>query len=137
SHNPYHDNGIKFFSGEGTKLPDEVELEIERQIDEPMTTTESKNLGKVVRIGDAVGRYIEFCKSTVPGYFTLRGRKIVVDCAHGATYHVAPSVFEELGATVIAMGTEPDGLNINADVGSTAPEALRARVLAEDADLGI
>lgn len=137
SHNPYHDNGIKFFSSEGAKLPDAVELAIEQQIEEPMTTVESAQLGKVVRIGDAAGRYIEFCKSTVPSYFNLRGKKIVIDCAHGATYHVAPAVFEELGAKVIAIGTEPDGLNINDEVGSTAPEALRRRVLAEQADLGI
>jgi phosphoglucosamine mutase len=137
SHNPYHDNGIKFFSSEGTKLPDATELEIERQIDEPMTTVESAHLGKVVRINDAEGRYIEFCKSTVPSYFNLRGKKIVVDCAHGANYHVAPAVLDELGATVIALGVEPNGLNINADVGSTYPEALRQRVLAEKADLGI
>jgi phosphoglucosamine mutase len=137
SHNPYHDNGIKFFSSEGAKLPDAVELAIEQQIDEPMTTVESAQLGKVVRINDAAGRYIEFCKSTVPTYFNLRGKKIVIDCAHGATYHVAPAVFDELGAKVIAIGTEPNGLNINDEVGSTAPEALRRRVLAEQADLGI
>jgi phosphoglucosamine mutase len=137
SHNAYHDNGIKFFSSAGAKLPDAVELAIEQQIEEPMTTVESAQLGKVVRIADAAGRYIEFCKSTVPTFFNLRGKKIVVDCAHGATYHVAPAVFEELGATVIAIGTEPNGLNINDDVGSTAPEALRRRVLAEQADLGI
>jgi phosphoglucosamine mutase len=137
SHNPYQDNGIKFFSGEGTKLPDAVELEIERQIDLPMTTVSSAELGKVVRINDAAGRYIEFCKSTVPSYFNLKGLKIVVDCAHGATYHVAPAVLDELGATVIAMGAEPNGLNINDGVGSTEPEALQKRVLAEKADLGI
>lgn len=137
SHNAYHDNGIKFFSSAGAKLPDAVELAIEQQIEEPMTTVESAQLGKVVRIADAAGRYIEFCKSTVPTFFNLRGKKIVVDCAHGATYHVAPAVFEELGATVIAIGTEPNGLNINDDVGSTAPEALRRRVLAEQADLGV
>src|SRR5690606_37624327 len=137
SHNPYQDNGIKFFSGEGTKLADDVELEIESQIDQPMTTVTSAQLGKVVRINDAAGRYIEFCKSTVPSYFNLRGIKIVVDCAHGATYHVAPAVLDELGATVIAMGTEPNGLNINDQVGSTEPEALQKRVLAEGADLGI
>lgn len=137
SHNPYHDNGIKFFSSEGTKLPDAIELEIEQQIDEPMTTVESAGLGKVVRINDAEGRYIEFCKSTVPSYFNLRGKKIVVDCANGANYHVAPAVLDELGATVIALGVEPNGLNINADVGSTSPEALRRRVLLEKADLGI
>src|SRR5690606_12670907 len=119
SHNPYQDNGIKFFSGEGTKLADDVELEIESQIDQPMTTVTSAQLGKVVRINYAAGRYIEFCKSTVPSYFNLRGIKIVVDCAHGATYHVAPAVLDELGATVIAMGTEPNGLNINDQVGST------------------
>ncbi|MDB6060511.1 MAG: phosphoglucosamine mutase [Verrucomicrobiaceae bacterium] len=137
SHNPYQDNGIKFFSSEGEKLPDAVETAIEQQIEEPMTTVESAQLGKVVRINDAAGRYIEFCKSTVPTYFNLRGKKIVVDCAHGATYHVAPAVFEELGAHVIAMGIEPNGLNINDGVGSTEPEALRQRVLAEQADLGI
>ncbi len=137
SHNPYHDNGIKFFSSEGTKLPDAVELDIEKQIDERMTTVDSAQLGKVVRVSDAEGRYIEFCKSTVPSYFNLRGKKIVVDCANGANYHVAPAVLDELGATVIALGVEPNGLNINADVGSTSPEALRRRVLLEKADLGI
>jgi phosphoglucosamine mutase len=129
SHNPYHDNGIKFFSCEGAKLPDDVELDIEKQIDEPMTTVESAQLGKVVRITDAAGRYIEFCKSTVPSYFNLRGKKIVIDCAHGANYHIAPAVLDELGATVIALGVEPNGLNINAEVGSTSPETLRRRVL--------
>ncbi len=137
SHNAYHDNGIKFFSGEGTKLPDEVELDIERQIDQRMTTVESANLGKVVRMNDAAGRYIEFCKSTVPSGFSLKGLKIVVDCAHGATYFVAPAVFDELGAEVIVMGAEPNGLNINENVGSTSPKALQARVLEEKADLGI
>ncbi len=137
SHNPYHDNGIKFFSGEGTKLPDDIELDIERQLDERMTTVESANLGKVVRINDAAGRYIEFCKSTVPIGFSLRGLKIVVDCAHGATYYVAPAVFNELGAEMILMGAEPDGLNINEQVGSTSPQALQRRVLEERADLGI
>jgi phosphoglucosamine mutase len=137
SHNPYHDNGIKFFSCEGAKLPDDVELDIEKQIDEPMTTVESAQLGKVVRITDAAGRYIEFCKSTVPSYFNLRGKKIVIDCAHGANYHIAPAVLDELGATVIALGVEPNGLNINAEVGSTSPETLRRRVLLEKADLGI
>jgi phosphoglucosamine mutase len=137
SHNPYHDNGIKFFSSEGSKLPDSVELDIERQIDEPMTTVASAQLGKVVRINDAGGRYIEFCKSTVPSYFNLRGKKIIVDCANGANYHVAPAVLEELGAQVVAIGTEPNGLNINDGVGSTSPENLRRRVLTEQADLGI
>ncbi len=137
SHNAYHDNGIKFFSGEGTKLPDDIELEIERQIDQEMTTVESANLGKVVRMNDAAGRYIEFCKSTVPAGFSLRGLKIVVDCAHGATYFVAPAVFDELGAEIIVMGADPNGLNINENVGSTSPKALQARVLEEKADLGI
>ncbi len=137
SHNPYHDNGIKFFSGEGTKLPDDIELAIERQLAVPMTTVDSSHLGKVTRINDAAGRYIEFCKSTVPSAFSLRGLKIVVDCAHGATYHVAPAVFEELGAELVVIGASPDGININEDVGSTSPRALRAKVLEEDADLGI
>jgi len=137
SHNPYHDNGIKFFSSEGSKLPDAVELEIEQQIDLPMTTVASADLGKVVRINDAAGRYIEFCKSTVPSYFNLKGMKIVVDCAHGATYHVAPSVLDELGAEVISIGIDPNGVNINDGVGSTAPERLRQRVVAEGAHLGI
>jgi phosphoglucosamine mutase len=137
SHNPFDDNGIKFFSGDGTKLPDEVEEAIEAQLEQPMQMVSSAHLGKVVRVNDAAGRYIEFCKSTVPFNFDLRGLKIVVDCAHGATYHVAPAVFDELGATVIAMGVAPDGLNINEKVGSTAPAALQQRVLAEQADLGI
>jgi phosphoglucosamine mutase len=137
SHNPYHDNGIKFFSGEGTKLPDDVELAIERQMDQPMTTVDSAKLGKVTRIDDASGRYIEFCKGTVPSSFSLSGLKIVVDCAHGATYHVAPAVFDELGAEVVVIGASPDGVNINENVGSTKPEALQAKVLEEKADLGI
>ena len=137
SHNPYHDNGIKFFSAEGTKLPDDIELQIEKQLDKSMTTVESANLGKVQRLNDAPGRYIEFCKSTVPTGFDLRGLKIVIDCAHGATYHVAPAVFEELGAEVVVIGAGPDGLNINERVGSTHPEALQQHVLAEKADLGI
>ncbi|MCR8921240.1 phosphoglucosamine mutase [Dasania sp. GY-MA-18] len=137
SHNPYHDNGIKFFSAEGTKLPDEVELEIERQLDEPMTTVDSAKLGKVTRINDAAGRYIEFCKSTVPSGFSLQGLKMVVDCAHGATYQVAPAVFEELGAEVIIIADKPNGLNINEQVGSTKPQALQQRVLMEKADLGV
>lgn len=137
SHNAYHDNGIKFFSGEGTKLPDSVELEIERQLDEKMTTVESANLGKVERMNDAPGRYIEFCKSTVPSGFSLDGLKIVVDCAHGATYHVAPAVLDELGAEVIVMGAKPNGLNINEAVGSTSPQTLQAKVLAEKADVGV
>ena len=137
SHNPYYDNGIKFFSQDGTKLPDEVELEIEAELDQPMSCVESAKLGKASRIDDAPGRYIEYCKSSFPGELSLDGLKIVLDCAHGATYHIAPSVFRELGAEVIAIGCTPDGLNINAGVGSTEPEALVARVLAEQADLGI
>ena len=137
SHNPFHDNGIKFFGGDGQKLGDDIELEIERQIDLPMTTVDSARLGKVRRIGDASGRYIEFCKSTVPGRFNLSGLKMIVDCAHGATYHVAPNVFRELGAHVITIGTDPDGLNINEGVGSTDPEALQAAVIREKAHIGI
>lgn len=137
SHNPYHDNGIKFFNGEGKKLGDEIEHAIERQIDKPMTTVDSNQLGKVKRIGDAAGRYIEYCKSTVPSRFSLSGYKIIVDCAHGATYNVAPNVFEELGAEVVVIGGKPDGLNINAGVGSTSPAALQAAVLEQKADLGV
>lgn len=137
SHNPYPDNGIKFFSGAGTKLADDVELAIESQLDRPMTTVSSSELGKVIRIDDAPGRYIEFCKGTLPSGFSLKGLKLVIDCAHGATYQVAPAVFDELGAEVITMGVEPNGLNINHDVGSTSPAALQQRVLAEKADLGI
>ncbi len=136
SHNPYYDNGIKFFSGNGEKLPDETELAIESWLDKPMSCVESAQLGKAVRINDAAGRYIEFCKGTVSS-LNLRGLKIVLDCAHGATYQIAPAVFAELGATVIIIGAQPDGLNINEGVGSTEPEALQARVLQEQADLGI
>lgn len=137
SHNPYYDNGIKFFSAEGSKLPDEIELAIEAAMDQPMSTVESAALGKVKRIDDAAGRYIEYCKSTFGTELSLDGLKIVLDCAHGATYHVAPSVFAELGADVVVMGAGPDGLNINAEVGSTHPCALCQRVVAEGADLGI
>ena len=137
SHNPYYDNGIKFFSQDGTKLPDEVESEIEAALDLPMSCVESARLGKASRIDDAPGRYIEYCKSSFPGELSLDGLKIVLDCAHGATYHIAPSVFRELGAEVVVMGCAPDGLNINAGVGSTEPEALVAKVLEEQADLGI
>lgn len=137
SHNNYHDNGIKFFSHEGKKLPDEVELAIEAQLNMPMTTVESAKLGKAVRIVDAPGRYIEFCKSTFPTTMNLNNLKIVVDCAQGATYHVAPSVFRELGADVIKVGIHPDGFNINANCGSTQPELLQKTVLQEHADLGI
>lgn len=137
SHNPYYDNGIKFFSGKGTKLPDEIELKIEELLDAPMTVVESQALGKASRINDAAGRYIEFCKSSVPTSTNLAGLKVVVDCAHGATYKVAPSVFRELGAEVIAIGNQPDGLNINADVGSTHVVQLQKAVLEHGADLGI
>ena len=137
SHNPYYDNGIKFFSTDGTKLPDEVELAIEAQLDCDMSCVESDKLGKATRIDDAPGRYIEYCKSSFPSELSLDGLKIVLDCAHGATYHIAPSVFRELGAEVVVIGGEPNGININAQVGSTHPEALIARVQAEQADLGI
>ena len=137
SHNPFYDNGIKFFSTQGTKLPDEVEDAIEQAMEQELRCVESAQLGKASRIDDAPGRYIEFCKSTFPSELSLDGLKIVVDCAHGATYHIAPSVFRELGAEVITMGCTPDGLNINDNVGSTAPKALVERVLQENADLGI
>ena len=128
SHNPYYDNGIKFFSRDGQKLPDAVEMRIEDLLEQPMTTVEPDALGKAERIVDAAGRYIEFCKSTVPAYTSLAGIKIVVDCAHGATYHIAPSVLSEMGATVISIGAAPDGLNINLDCGSTKPAMLLATV---------
>lgn len=137
SHNPHDDNGIKFFSGKGTKLPDEVELMIEELLDTPMTVVESSQIGKVSRINDASGRYIEFCKSSVPTGTSFSGLKIVVDCAHGATYKVAPSVFRELGAQVTVLSAQPDGLNINKDCGSTHMGQLQEAVLAEQADLGI
>ena len=137
SHNPYYDNGIKFFSAEGAKLPDDVEHAIEAELEKPMQVMESAKLGKARRIDDAVGRYVEFCKSTFPNNLDLRGLKIVLDCAHGATYHVAPPVFHELGAEVIAIGNKPDGLNINSDVGSTHPQALQKAVIEHQADLGI
>ena len=137
SHNPYFDNGIKFFNGQGSKLSDELELKIEAMIDAPMATVDSEQLGKASRIADAAGRYIEYCKSTFPDDLSLKRLKIVIDCAHGATYHIAPGVFEELGADVVLMGASPNGYNINDGVGSTEPEALQERVLAEKADLGI
>ena len=137
SHNPYFDNGIKFFSAHGSKLDDELEKEIEAGIDAPLECVPSSDLGRARRIDDAAGRYIEFCKSTFPNDLDLRGLKIVVDCAHGAAYHIAPHVFHELGAEVIAIGAEPNGLNINKDVGATAPRALSESVLANQADLGI
>jgi phosphoglucosamine mutase len=137
SHNPHEDNGIKFFSGDGFKLPDEVEAEIEAEIDRPLTTVASAQLGKAKRIEDAPGRYIEFCKSTIPPLMQLTDLKIVVDCAHGATYHVTPRVLDELGAQVVAIGVSPDGLNINQGVGSTHVEALQKAVLEHGANLGI
>ncbi len=137
SHNPYDDNGIKFFSGDGSKLPDAVEKAIEEHMEEPLACAPSADLGKARRLSDAPGRYIEFCKSTFPNELDLNGWRIVVDCAHGAGYHVAPPVFHELGADVVAVGNEPDGLNINAGVGATRPEFLRRAVLEHKADLGI
>lgn len=137
SHNPYYDNGIKFFSAQGTKLPDALEAEIELGMEAPLACVESADLGRARRIDDAAGRYIEFCKSTFPSALDLRGLKIVVDCAHGAAYHIAPHVLHELGAEVSSIGTQPNGLNINHEVGATAPKALCDAVLAQQADLGI
>ncbi|TFV90972.1 phosphoglucosamine mutase [Oxalobacteraceae bacterium OM1] len=137
SHNPYDDNGIKFFSASGNKLPDAVESAIEMQLEQPMECVSSEKLGKAKRLFDAQGRYIEFCKSTFPSDFDLKGLKIVVDCAHGAAYHIAPNVFHELGADVVAIGNEPNGTNINDRVGATAPSTLIAAVKEHGADLGI
>lgn len=137
SHNPHHDNGIKFFSAAGAKLDDALELEIERWLERPIEVVDSGELGKASRVDDAPGRYVEFCKSTVPNEFTLEGLHIVLDCAHGATYHVAPKVFRELGARITVIGSQPDGLNINLGVGSTHLEALQSSVLEHSADLGI
>ena len=137
SHNPHYDNGIKFFSSQGTKLADTLEHEIERLVDSPMQLVEASQLGKVARVEDASGRYIEFCKSSVPTSTSFKGMKIVLDCAHGATYKVAPSVFRELGATVSTIGVTPDGLNINDGVGSTNLKALSGAVVEQQADLGI
>lgn len=137
SHNPVADNGIKFFSADGYKLPDEIELEIERLIDEPLTTNDSFNLGKARRITDATGRYVEFCKGSLPPQFNLVGFKIVLDCANGATYNAAPKVFKELGAHTITMANEPNGFNINDQCGSTYMEGICARVVEEKADFGI
>lgn len=137
SHNPHHDNGIKFFSSEGTKLDDGFEAEIEHWLEQPITVCEPGELGKAFRVEDAPGRYVEFCKSTVPNEFRLDHMKIVLDCAHGATYHVAPKVFRELGAQVSVIGGEPDGLNINLGVGSTHLESLKQAVAEQGADLGI
>lgn len=137
SHNPYYDNGIKFFCPQGLKLAEEVELAIEAYLEKPMTTSDSASLGKATRVQDARGRYIEFCKSTIPAYMDFSGTHIVIDCAHGATYHTAPYVFEELGATVTSIGVEPNGLNINQDCGATDLKALQRKVLDEHADYGI
>lgn len=137
SHNPYYDNGIKFFSAKGTKLPDEIEEAIEAMLEQPMDCVESAELGKASRINDAAGRYIEFCKGTFPAHLGLEGYKIVVDCANGATYHIAPNVFRELGAEVIEMGTDPNGLNINEKCGATDVTALQAKVVETKADVGL
>ncbi|MEN9896547.1 MAG: hypothetical protein RLZZ66_196 [Pseudomonadota bacterium] len=137
SHNPYYDNGIKFFSSQGTKLSDEIERKIEMYLDLPISTVESSKLGKAKRVVDAAGRYIEFCKASVPSGVDFEGMKIVVDCANGATYQIAPHVFEELGAQVITIGVEPNGLNINEGYGATQPEKLVQTVLANQADLGV
>jgi phosphoglucosamine mutase len=137
SHNPYDDNGIKFFSGTGSKLPDAAESAIERELARPLKCMTSAKLGKARRIEDAAARYIEFCKSTFPSHLDLRGMRIVVDCAHGAAYHIAPHVYHELGADVEAVGASPDGFNINAGVGATAPQALQEAVKRARADLGV
>ncbi|MDK2632750.1 phosphoglucosamine mutase [Pantoea stewartii subsp. indologenes] len=137
SHNPFDDNGIKFFSAEGTKLPDDVEEAIELEMEKPLTCVESAQLGRASRIVDAAGRYIEFCKGTFPSELSLSGLKIVVDCANGATYHIAPNVLRELGATVIAVGVQPDGMNINKACGATDLRMLQERVVAEKADIGL
>ncbi len=137
SHNPYYDNGIKFFSASGEKLPDDIELAIEAELDKPLVCVDSEQLGKASRLNDAAGRYIEFCKGTFPSSMSLAGMKLVVDCAHGAAYHIAPAVFSELGAQVIAIGDQPNGLNINDKCGATSTALLQKRVVAEQADLGI
>lgn len=137
SHNPYYDNGIKFFSAKGTKLPDEIEEAIEVMLEQPMDCVESAELGKASRINDAAGRYIEFCKGTFPAHLGLEGYKIVVDCANGATYHIAPNVLRELGAEVIEIGTDPDGLNINEKCGATDVTALQSKVVETKADVGL
>jgi len=137
SHNPYYDNGIKFFSAKGTKLPDEIEEAIEEMLEQPMDCVESAELGKASRINDAAGRYIEFCKGTFPAHLGLEGYKIVVDCANGATYHIAPNVLRELGAEVIEIGTDPNGLNINEKCGATDVTALQAKVVETKADVGL
>ncbi|MGS2723726.1 phosphoglucosamine mutase [Porticoccus sp. GXU_MW_L64] len=137
SHNPFQDNGIKFFAADGCKLPDEVELEIERYLDQPMVTEQSSELGRAERISDAAGRYIEFCKGVLPRDFVLTGLRMVVDCANGATYHIAPNVFKELGAEVIERAVTPNGVNINLNCGSTKPVELQKAVVDQGADLGV
>ena len=137
SHNPVEDNGIKFFAADGYKLPDEVELEIEALMDEPLITNSSHHLGKARRLSDATGRYIEFCKGTLPAGFDLTGLKVVIDCANGATYHAGPRVFKELGAKTIAMGNAPNGFNINEKCGSTHMDGLQQAVVDEQADFGV
>ena len=137
SHNPYYDNGIKFFSVQGSKLPDEIEHQIEALLDAPMTNVESSKLGKVKRVTDAAGRYIEFCKATVPTQLDFKGMRIVIDCANGATYHIAPHVFSEVGAEVVVISADPDGININDDCGATKPTQLASKVIECRADLGI
>lgn len=137
SHNPYDDNGIKFFSSEGKKLPDEIQEAINQELEKELKIEDTANLGKSIRVNDANGRYIEFCKSTFPYHFDLSNLKIVVDCAHGAAYSVGPSVFKELGAKVVSLYNEPDGLNINENCGSTHPEHLQKAVVEHEADLGI
>lgn len=137
SHNPFHDNGLKFFSTDGSKLPDDIEVEIEAMMKQEMTTVDSADLGRARRVDDAAGRYIEFCKSTFPSTLRLDGMKIVVDTANGAAYHIAREVFDELGADVVSVGADPNGLNINKDCGATAPDNLRAHVLLERADIGV
>ncbi len=137
SHNPYYDNGIKFFSHDGSKLPDNIELQIETHLNQTIHTVDSAKLGKAIRVEDAKSRYINFCKSTIPKSFQLNGLKIVIDCANGATYNIAPTLFSELGANLILLGTKPDGLNINKECGSTHLDILQKKVLSEKADLGI
>jgi phosphoglucosamine mutase len=137
SHNPYFDNGIKFFGPDGMKLPDHVERQIEEELEQPMATVESDKIGKALRMSDAAGRYIEFCKSSIPARLDFSGIKIVVDCAHGSTYHVAPHVFKEIGAEVVAIGIQPNGKNINDGVGATKPDKLAQTVVSEKADFGI
>ncbi|MEX0617758.1 MAG: phosphoglucosamine mutase [Pseudohongiellaceae bacterium] len=137
SHNPFDDNGIKFFSPKGTKLPDELEFAIEDMMDSEIATVASQSLGKASRVTDAAGRYIEFCKSTIGSHMKFNGIKMVVDCANGSTYHIAPAVFEELGASVTTIGVSPNGLNINENSGSTSPSLLAETVVREKADIGI